>query len=640
MLRARAASLRSTALERLGPIEGEAFLARLAQIGSDLCEALQEVYGEDAAPLIERALDDALAAAASRSLDLRVLDRRREVDPRWFHSEQMVGYVAYADRFAGDLPGVSRRLDYLDELGVRYLHLLPLLKPREGENDGGYAVEDYDAVDPRLGTMADLESLAVDLHERDMALCVDLVLNHTAREHEWARKALAGDPMYRDFYRFFPDRTEPDIYEATLSDVFPDMAPGSFTFLPETGEWVWATFHEFQWDLNWENPEVFRAMLGVLYSLGNHGIDALRLDAVPFLWKRKGTNCLNQPEAHRILQGLRALTHLAMPGVVLKAEAIVGPDDLVPYLGAHEVFRPECDLAYDNQLMVMLWSTLASRDARLPIQALTRRPPLPDSAGWVSYVRCHDDIGWAVSDEDASAVGLDAAAHRAFLASFYDGSFPGSFAQGADFQANPATGDVRTSGTAASLAGVGSALSSGTELEVTYAVDRLLLIHSVLYSFGGIPLVYMGDEIAMLNDEGWASDPAHEDDNRWMHRPEMDWKAARRRTEPESVEGRVFSGLVELARARASSESLRSDAALSVLPTENPHVLAYVRRHPRALPVLALACFSDTEQYIDLEILRRADISWPRHLHSSSESVDIRGNSLVLPPWGFLWLTR
>ena len=266
------------------------------------------------------------------------------------------------------------------------------------------------------------------------------------------------------------------------------MAPGSFTYLPASEEWVWTTFHEFQWDLDWANPKVFRAMLGVLLTLANHGVDVVRLDAAPFLWKRLGTNCQNQPEAHRILQALKALTRLAMPGLVLKAEAIVGPDQLVPYLGGHAQYRPECDLAYDNQLMVMLWSALATRDARLPVQALARRPSPPRRTGWVTYVRCHDDIGWAVGDEDAWATGLDPFDHRRFLASFYAGRHDGSFARGADFQSNPATGDVRTSGSAASLAGLEHAVALGDPAEVDAALARLELMYAVVYSFGGIPL--------------------------------------------------------------------------------------------------------------------------------------------------------
>jgi len=625
------------ARDALGPLEGEAFLARLRLVGPDLVEALTEVYG-DVGALVADLVDDALSAAAERTLPLRLLDRRREIDPAWFLREDMVGYVCYADRFAGDLAGVGKHLDYLDELGVRYLHLMPLLQPRDGENDGGYAVADYGAVDSRLGTMDDLSSLAEALHERGMALCIDLVLNHTAREHAWAQAALAGDPAYRDFYRFFPDHSEPAAFERTLPEVFPDLAPGSFTQL-ESGEWVWTTFHEYQWDLNWANPEVFRAMLGVLLDLANRGIDVVRLDAAPFLWKRLGTDCQNQPEAHRLLQALRSLTRLAAPGLVLKAEAIVGPDQLVPYLGRHEVFRPECDLAYDNQLMVMMWSSLAARDTRLAVQALGRRVPTPPTAGWVTYVRCHDDIGWAVGDEDAWAVGLDPAAHRRFLADFYAGRHVGSFSSGLDFQSNPATGDARTSGAAASLAGLDQALTSGVAADVTAALDRVELMYAVAYSFGGIPLVYMGDEIALPNDAQWDTVAEHADDNRWLHRPTMDWAAAARRTEEGTPEARLFQAITALGAARRSTEALRSDADTTVLHTDNSHVLAFRRAHSRSAPLVVLANFSDQDESVTVDVVHRAGLPAPRHLHSSRGRLVVTQGRVQLEPWSYVWVT-
>jgi len=629
-----------TARKDLGPDEAEAFLARLRLVGPDLVEALSEVYdGPGLTVLLTDLVADALAAAVARPASLRRLDRRREIDPVWFLREEMIGYVCYADRFAGDLSGVAGHLDYLDELGVRYLHLMPLLKPRAGENDGGYAVEDYGAVDPRLGTMADLSSLAEAVHERGISLCIDLVLNHTAQEHAWARAALAGDPSYRDFYRFFPDHTEPAAYERTLPEVFPDLAPGSFTQLPG-GEWVWTTFHEFQWDLNWENPAVFRAMLGVLLDLANRGIDIVRLDAAPFLWKRLGTDCQNQPEAHRLLQALRALTRLAAPGLVLKAEAIVGPDQLVPYLGGHEAYRPECDLAYDNQLMVMLWSALASRDVRLAVQALGRRRPKPAQAGWVTYVRCHDDIGWAVSDDDARAVGLDPFAHRRFLADFFAGRHSGSFSTGLDFQSNPATGDARTSGSAASLAGLELALESGGAADVQAALDRIELVYAVAFSFGGIPLIYMGDELGQRNDADWAADPQHSDDNRWLHRPRMDWAAAARRTDEGTPEARVFQAVRALGQARRSSESLRSDADTEVLRVDNAHVLAFRRAHPRAAPVVVLANFSDRDESVADDVFDRAGLATPQHLHSAQGRLVVTHGRVQLGPWSYVWVTE
>jgi amylosucrase len=626
--------------QRLGLHEGDAYLARLEQLSFDIAEPLEGVYGgiTDVAALTARLVHDALDAAADRPTALRLLDRRREIDPAWFQRSRMIGYVCYADRFAGSLAGIRGHLDYLGELGVTYLHLMPLLRPRAGANDGGYAVQDYDAVDPRVGTMADLEGLAACLHDRGIALCVDLVLNHTAREHPWARAAAAGEPGYRDMYLIYPDRTEPDGYEATLPEVFPHTAPGSFTQVPGLG-WVWTTFHDYQWDLNYANPAVFRAMLKTMFALANRGIDVLRLDAAPFLWKRKGTDCQNQPEAHLLVQAFRALTRLAMPGLVLKAEAIVGPDMLAQYLGAHDRYRPECNLAYDNQLMVMLWSTLATRDVRLAEHALSHRRPAPSPASWVCYVRCHDDIGWAVSDADAEAVGLNAAAHRQFLSEFYAGRFPGSYARGEVFQANPVTGDARISGSAASLCGIEAALAAGDDAALTAAIRRLESMYAVAFSFGGIPLIYMGDELALRNDSGWADDPAHAEDNRWMHRPPMDWDAAARRHDPGSVEGRVFGALRELASARQGLLALRSGGTTEILPTENRSVLAYRRAHPRSTPFLALTSFSDSAQSVEASIIERAGLRHARHAHSTTGEFAPADGRIELPAWGFLWLT-
>jgi amylosucrase len=635
-----AGSVEDEARSRLGPAEADAFLTRLETLSFDITGPLGQVYGDvtDVGKLATELVLDALAAAAARPPELRRLDRRREIDPAWFQRSRMIGYVCYADRFAGSLRGVREHLDYLVELGVSYLHLMPLLRPRAGESDGGYAVADYGQVDPRVGTMDDLEELAADLRQRGIALCVDLVLNHTAREHEWARKALAGEPGYRELYLIYPDRAEPDAYERTLPEVFPGIAPGSFTEVPGLG-WVWTSFHEYQWDLNYANPAVFRAMLRTMLDLANRGIDVLRLDAAPFLWKRKGTDCQNQPEAHLLVQAFRALTRLAAPGLALKAEAIVSPDLLAQYLGAHDRFRPECDLAYDNQLMVMLWSSLASRDVRLAAQALSRRRPAPAPTSWVTYVRCHDDIGWAVSDHDAAAAGVDGFAHRRFLADFYAGDFPGSFGRGARFQDNPATGDARTSGMAASLCGIEAALEAGDPGALTAAIRRLESMYAIAFSFGGIPLIYMGDELALGNDPGWMTDPEHAHDNRWMHRPPMDWAAAARRHDQGSLEGRVFGAIARLARARRSLLALRAGGSTEVLPAGHRSVLAYRRAHPRSAPFLSLTNFSDVTQSADAGILARAGLYQPVHVHSTAGRLDLAGGRIELPPWGFAWLS-
>ena len=630
--------------ELLGAPEAASFLARLDVHFLDIYEPLDALYGSghDVDELVERLVRLVVAAAAERAPDLRELDRRREIDQHWYQRARMMGYVCYVDRFCGTLEELPNRLDYLAELGITYLHLMPVLRPRDGENDGGYAVADYRAIDSRLGTTDDLEVLARVLRGRGISLCVDVVLNHTAKEHEWARGWLAGDPAYADFYTAFPDRTMPDAYERTIAAVFPDRAPGSFTWFDEanggSGGWVWTTFWSYQWDLNYANPNVFAAMLDMILWLANRGVDVFRFDAIPFAWKRLGSTCINEPEVHSLVQALRALVRLAAPAAIFKAEAIVAPEYLVPYLGGHDRYRPECELAYHNQLMVMLWSSLAAKDALLATQSLRRMAAIPAETSWVTYLRCHDDIGWAVSDTDADAVGLGGFEHRRFLNEFYSGRFPFTFARGALFQDNPATGDARISGSAASLCGIDEALERGDEQALDLSIRRLALLYSVVFAFGGIPLIYMGDELALRNDDSYLDDPELAADNRWMHRPPMDWAAAARRSDPATLEGRVFGWIQRLGTARKDLLALRAGGEFEVVVVDNPHVLAWRRRHPRSGEFIGLANFSEADQSIDTEPFHA--LGRLETVLSSDGALDIRDGRAHLPGLGFAWLVE
>jgi amylosucrase len=638
--------LAEDAVAALGPADADAFLTRAEVALEDVHAPLAQLYGDSdeqtATQLLDRALRIVLDAAATRPDELRRLDRRREIDPGWFQRPRMQGYVCYVDRFCGTLAELPARLDYLGELGTTYLHLMPLLQPRPGENDGGYAVSDYRAVDPRLGTMDDLEDVARALHDRGMSLCIDLVLNHTAREHRWAQGWLAGDPEYAGFYTAFPDRTMPDAYDATIPEVFPDRAPGSFTWVPEArggdGGWVWTTFWPYQWDLDYTNPAVPLAMLGEITWLANRGVDVFRMDAVPFMWKRLGTTCQNQPEGHLLLQLLHGLTRIAAPGVVFKAEAIVSPEDLVPYLGGHGRYRPECELAYHNQLMVMLWSSLATGDATLAAHALGRMPQIPAPTSWVTYVRGHDDIGWAVSDTDAGAAGVSGFGHRRFLNDFFSGRFPGSFARGALFQENEATGDARISGSAASLCGIEQALEDGDDAALERGIRRLVLLYSVIYSFGGIPLLYMGDELALRNDIGYLADPERAPDNRWMHRPPMDWAAAERRSDPETIEGRVFGWLQRLGEARRGLPALAAGGECRVMDVGKAALLVWRRRHPRSGTFVGVANFSPAAQLVDADTVTGFGTFAP--VLASDGTPEFRADRLLLPGLGFAWFAE
>ena len=423
----------------------------------DLWPMLEQLYGGHPGHATLR--DDLLSvmrrAWKARPADLRRQDLKRDLEPDWFQRPGMVGYVFYIDRFAVDLSGIHEKLDYLQGLGITYVHLMPCLKPRPGDSDGGYSVMEYRRINPAYGTMTQLKTLAAAMRARGMSLCIDMVLNHTAKEHRWARAAASGDPEYQEYYLMFDDDTLPKAYAQTLIEVFPDNAPGSFTHYSDINKWVWTTFNEHQWDLNWANPCVFVEIAGIMLYLANKGVDVLRLDAVAFMWKRMGTRCQSEPEVHMILRALRAVTRVVAASVLHLEEAIVGPTEMLTYFGRGEHDGREGNLAYHNNLMVQYWGALASRDTSLMTHVMRSHfPELLTNATFATYIRCHDDIGWAITDEDAFAAGVTGYGHRTFLSEFFEGNFPGSFARGTPFQVNEDTGDKRISGSFASLAGL------------------------------------------------------------------------------------------------------------------------------------------------------------------------------------------
>ncbi len=612
---------------------------RLARSSTDLLGMLERIYGQrDDFAAFSAALVDVLRSSwDARPEPLKWLDLARDLEPDWFQRSDRIGYVFYVDRFNRDLLGVLDKLDWLQELGVTYVHLMPCLRPRPGDNDGGYSVMDYREVNPAYGTMVDLERVAAELRVRGMSLCIDVVLNHTAKEHRWAEQARRGVEPYTDYYLMFDDGAIPAAYEESLVEIFPDQAPGNFSYYPELDKWVWTTFNEHQWDLNWANPWVFLEMVRVVLSLANHGADVVRLDAVAFMWKRLGTRCQSEPEVHVLLHALRAATRIAAPAVIHLAEAIVGPAEMIPYLGAGEHAGREGNLAYHNSLMVQFWSALASRDTRLMTHVLrTHFPPVLSNATYATYLRCHDDIGWAITDEDAAAVGLSAPLHRAFLAEYYNGAFPGSDARGTPFQVDPHTGDMRTNGTTASLAGLEAATEDDDEGRRNHAVDRILLGHALVASYGGIPLIYSGDEIALLNDYGQLTVPGQTGDGRWIHRPPMDWDRARRAEAGTGPEGEVLKGLRHIMARRRATPELHASNPTIVLETGQIELFAFARQAPTG-PIVCLYNF--TERWI------RVGRSWIEangvsryHDQLSDREVELHDGHLELPPYGRVWL--
>lgn len=620
--------------DRTDPAEWDAYLSRLQRNFPRLFDRLHALYGQhyDFFYHLESILASATEMWLARPAELKALDAMREMDPHWYQSHRMVGAMCYVDLFGGDLKGMRERIPYLSELGITYLHLMPLFKVPAGDHDGGYAVSSFREVNPALGTMENLAALATELRHHGISLVLDFVFNHTSDEHEWARRALEGDEEYQEYYRMYPDRTTPDAFEQHLQEVFPEEHPGAFTYRNRIRKWVWTTFHNYQWDLNYENPAVFNRMLEEMLFLANQGVEILRLDAVAFLWKRLGTDCQNLPEAHWLIQAFNAVMSIAAPAVAFKSEAIVHPDEVGKYISLEE-----CPLSYNPQLMALLWESLATRDVRVLQQAMQRRFAIPAGCAWVNYARCHDDIGWAFSNDDVAAAGFDPAEHRRFITRFYTGRYAGSFARGAPFQENAQTGDARISGTCASLAGLERALEEHSEQETAFAVRRILLIHGIIMTIGGIPLIYLGDEIGMLNDYDYDQDPDKIGDSRWLHRARFDWERAEQRRDSAGVVGRLHQGLLRLIQLRQQNLAF-TRAETEFADTGNRHVFGFFRTHDQH-SVLVLANFSEHEQRLEARRLRlmgmrktMVDLLAGRTITAAQE--------LVLEPYQLLVLAR
>ena len=622
---------------QMAPAEWDAFAERLQRHFPDLFRLLLGLYGGryDFFYHLEQTVALAAQSWMDRPADLKGLDEARDADPLWFQSEKMLGGVCYVDLFAGDLTGLFDKIPYFRELGLTYLHLMPLFDAPEGENDGGYAVSDYRQVEPSLGTMADLQRLARALRDEGVSLVLDFVFNHTSDEHRWAQKARAGDPDYVDYYFLFPDRQTPDAYDRTLREIFPETRRGCFTYRAEIDRWVWATFNSFQWDLNYANPAVFRDMAGEMLFLANAGAEVLRLDALAFTWKQMGTNSENLPQAHQLVQAFNALLRIAAPAMLFKSEAIVHPDEVAKYIG-----RGECQLSYNPLLMALLWNSLATREVRLLRHSMGYRFRIPDDCAWVNYVRCHDDIGWTFDDGDAAALGVNGYDHRRFLNEFYTGRFAGSFARGLPFQENPRTGDARISGSLASLAGLERALLAGNEAEIELAIRRICLLHAVILSIGGIPLIYLGDEFGILNDYGYRDDPAKADDSRWVHRPRIDWEEAERRHVRDAVQGRIFGRLRHLIAVRKQTTAF-AGGRMEVVDVGNDHVFGYVRSAPAgdvAQRVLALANFTETVQAIDANEVRLYGLGYRFTDLVAEKEMTLGEGEVALEPYQVMWL--
>lgn len=514
-----------------------------------------------------------------RSTTLLKKDDKKAKLGHWYLSNEITGMSLYVDRFAENIQGLQKKLDYFKELGVNFLHLMPIFESPEGESDGGYAVSDFRKVASRFGTLQDLQNLIADMNTSDMYLMLDIVLNHTSYHHEWAQKAKAGDPYYQDFFYFYDHRGIPDQLDQTMPEIFPESSPGSFTYVPECDKWVMTVFHHYQWDLNYSNPAVLVAMMDTILFYGNLGVDILRIDAPAFIWKELGTSCQNLPKAHTLLRLIKQCTLVASPGMALLGEAIVAPKEIIKYFGTDNYIANECDVAYNATQMALQWDALATGDTRIMLTAQHDILQKPFGCTWISYTRCHDDIGLGYDDEMIARVGFNPYHHRTYLKNYFSGSHEGSVAAGALFSVNPKTNDARISGSLASLCGLEKSVTWNHADEIENALRKITLMQAHAMFMGGIPMLYYGDEMAYTNDYSYLNDPGKSYDNRWMHRPIIDWNKNEQRHQKGTIEARIFNETKQLIQIRKSLPIVSDLKNVTWMTPHNIHVAGLIRSY-------------------------------------------------------------
>ena len=532
-----------------------------------------ELYGNSS--MFAELCDNMKRFYMERNTNLRASDASREKRPDWYKQNDMMGMMFYIDNFAGNMKGVQEKLDYVEQCGVNYIHLMPFLDTPEGRSDGGYAVSDFRKVQEKLGTMEDLEHLTAACHEKDINVCMDFVMNHTSEDHEWAKRARQGDGEYMSRYFFFDNWDIPAKYEQTVPQVFPTTAPGNFTWLPDAGHFVMTSFYPYQWDLNYRNPRVFNEMMYNFLFLANKGIDIVRIDAVPYIWKELGTTCRNLQQVHTIVRMMRMIGEIVCPGILLLGEVVMEPEKVVPYFGTVE--KPECHMLYNVTTMATTWHTVATRDVSLLKKQLDIVDSLPKDYVFLNYLRCHDDIGWGLDYATLEQEGMMERSHKQYLNDYFQGYAGNSTSRGELYNADPVTGDARFCGTTASMCGIEKAGFEQDPAAMDLAIRKDLMLHAYMFMQSGIPVLYSGDEIAQVNDYTYKADPNKVADSRYIHRGVMHWDLAEKRNDPSTVEGKMFLGLQKLEQIRKEEKAFVSYADTWTVETWEKGVLCIGR---------------------------------------------------------------
>ena len=528
-----------------------------------------------------------------RKSSLKESDLKREADSGWYKQNDMLGMMLYIDNFAENIKGVEDRLDYIEKCNVNYIHLMPFLETVEGRSDGGYAVADFRKVQPKLGTMDDLESLTDACHKKGISVCMDFVMNHTSEDHEWAKRARAGDGEYMSRYFFYDSYDIPSQYEKTVPQVFPTTAPGNFTWLSDAKHFVMTTFYPYQWDLNYGNPRVFNEMMYNFLFLANKGIDIIRIDAVPYIWKELGTQCRNLKEVHTIVRMMRMISEIVCPGILLLGEVVMEPEKVVPYFGTVE--KPECHMLYNVTTMATTWHTVATRDVSLLKKQLDILSGLPKDYVFLNYLRCHDDIGWGLDYATLRQKGMQEAEHKQYLNDYFRGYTINSNSRGELYNEDPVTRDARFCATTASMCGIEKAGFEGNAQAMEKAIRFDITLHAYMFMQSGIPILYSGDEIGQVNDYTYKNDPNKADDSRYIHRGAFRWDLEKNIDDPATVEGKMFNRLKELENIRKNEKAFVSYANTWTIETYDPGVLC-IGRYYDGEKILGLFNFSEYDK--------------------------------------------
>lgn len=567
------------------------FAQRMEKHQDELRWLYMELYGNDAmyAELCEQMHDYYL----KRSTELKKRDIKKEKNPDWFKEKEMLGMMLYIDNFAGNLKGVEKKLTYLKECNVNCLHLMPFLDTPKGKSDGGYAVADFRKVRPDLGTMKDLARLTEKCHENGMNVCMDFVMNHTSEEHEWAKRARAGEGEYMSRYFFYDNGDIPARYEETVPQVFPTTAPGNFTWLPEIGHYVLTTFYPYQWDLNYRNPRVFNEMMYNFLFLANQGMDIIRIDAVPYIWKELGTSCRNLKEVHTIVRMMRMIAEIVCPSVILLGEVVMEPEKVVPYFGTVE--KPECHMLYNVTTMATTWNSIATRDIRLLKKQMDIVSRLPKQYTFLNYLRCHDDIGWGLDFDTMKQWGMEEPSHKRYLNDYFTGKIADSISRGELYNDDPVTQDARFCGTTASMCGIEAAGFEGNAEKMQTAIQEDLMLHAYMLTQSGIPMLYSGDELGQVNDYSYKDDAEKASDSRYLHRGAFLWELADKRKDLSTVQGQLFQMLNRLEQIRRQENVFSQEAEVYTYDVHNDSILGILREY-KGERFIALFNFSESEQ--------------------------------------------